>query len=195
MDYSKAEYVLNAHRLDQLPPDRGAEVAFAGRSNSGKSSVINTITRQKGLARTSKTPGRTQHLVVFELEPGRRLIDLPGYGYAKVPDSVRRHWNATLDEYFRTRESLKGLMLIMDIRHPLKAFDVAMLDWCRQAQLPCHVLLSKADKLKRGAASKALLEVSRDPDTSDWDCQVQLFSAHNRLGVDQARTRLDTWFD
>ena len=195
MDYSKAEYVLNAHRLNQLPPDRGAEVAFAGRSNSGKSSVINTITRQKGLARTSKTPGRTQHLVVFELEPGRRLIDLPGYGYAKVPDSVRRHWNATLDEYFRTRESLKGLMLIMDIRHPLKAFDVAMLDWCRQAQLPCHVLLSKADKLKRGAASKALLEVTRDMDTSGWDCQVQLFSAHNRLGVDQARTRLDTWFD
>jgi len=195
MDYSKAEYVLNAHRLDQLPPDKGVEVAFAGRSNSGKSSAINTITRQKGLARTSKTPGRTQQLVVFELEPGRRLIDLPGYGYAKVPDSVRRHWNANLDEYFRTRESLKGLVLIMDIRHPLKTFDVAMLDWCQQAQLPCHVLLSKADKLKRGAASKALLEVSGDLDTSDWDCQVQLFSAQNRDGVDQVRARLDTWLD
>jgi GTP-binding protein len=195
MDYSKAEYVLNAHQLDQLPPDQGAEVAFAGRSNSGKSSAINTITRQKGLARTSKTPGRTQQLVVFELEPGRRLIDLPGFGYAKVPDSVRRHWNATLDDYFRTRESLKGLVLIMDIRHPLKPFDVSMLDWCRQTQLACHVLLSKADKLKRGAASQALQEVNRDLDTADWDCQVQLFSSHTRDGVDEVRARLDTWLD
>lgn len=195
MDYSKAQYVLNAHQLHQLPPDRGAEVAFAGRSNSGKSSAINTITRQKGLARTSKTPGRTRHLVVFELDPERRLIDLPGYGYANVPDSVRQHWNATLDDYFRTRKSLRGLMLIMDIRHPLKPFDVAMLGWCRQARLPCHVLLSKADKLKRGAASKALLEAGGEIETSDWDCQVQLFSSRSRDGVDEARTRLDAWLD
>ena len=195
MDYSKAQYVLNAHRLDQLPPDRGAEVAFAGRSNSGKSSAINTITRQKRLARTSKTPGRTRHLVVFELDAGRRLIDLPGYGYAKVPDRVRQHWNVTLDVYFRTRESLRGLVLIIDIRHPLKPFDVAMLNWCRQARLPCHVLLSKADKLKRGAASKTLHEVSGELETSDWDCQVQLFSSHSGDGVDKARARLDTWLD
>ncbi|TDJ31675.1 MAG: YihA family ribosome biogenesis GTP-binding protein [Gammaproteobacteria bacterium] len=195
MDYSKAQYVLNAHRLAQLPPDRGAEVAFAGRSNSGKSSAINTITRQKGLARTSKTPGRTQHLVVFELDPDRRLIDLPGFGYAKVPDSVRRHWNATLDDYFRTRESLRGLVLIMDVRHPLKPFDVSMLDWCRQANLPCQVLLSKADKLKRGPAGTTLLEVSGKPETSGWDCQVQLFSAPKHQGVDEVRARLDAWLD
>lgn len=195
MDYSKAQYVLNAHRLDQLPPDRGAEVAFAGRSNAGKSSAINAITRQKSLARTSKTPGRTRHLVVFELDKARRLIDLPGYGYAKVPDRVRQHWNTTLDDYFRTRESLRGLVLIMDIRHPLRPFDLGLLRWCQQARLPCHVLLNKADKLKRGAASKVLLEVSGKLKTSGWDCQVQLFSSRSGDGVDKARARLDAWLD
>ena len=195
MDYAKARYVLNANRLDQLPPDTGVEVAFAGRSNAGKSSTINTLTRQKGLARTSKTPGRTQHLVVFELEPGRRLIDLPGYGYAKVPDSVRRHWNATLDKYFRSRESLRGLVLIMDARHPLKNFDRGMLEWCRHAGLPCLVLLTKADKLSRAAGARTLQEVSRELDQNGWDCQAQLFSSLNSAGLDELRTRLDSWLD
>lgn len=195
MDYSNAQYVKNAHRLDQLPPDTGSEVAFAGRSNAGKSSAINTITRRRGLARTSKTPGRTRELVVFELAPDRRLIDLPGYGYARVPENLRRHWNTTLDRYFRTRASLRGLVLIMDVRHPLKPFDVAMLDWCRAAGLPCQILLSKADKLKRGPAANVLQSVKKAVAGGEFDCEVQLFSSKSREGIDQARARLSSWLD
>ena len=130
----------------QAPPDAGYEVAFAGRSNAGKSSALNALTQRKSLARTSKTPGRTQHLVFFELDGERRLVDLPGYGYAKVPEKVRRHWGLAMETYLSGRESLRGLVLMMDVRHPLTDFDKQMLQWCQHAGMPVHILLTKADK-------------------------------------------------
>ncbi|MGH8155500.1 MAG: ribosome biogenesis GTP-binding protein YihA/YsxC, partial [Rhodanobacteraceae bacterium] len=144
-----ATYVVAAHRIDQLPPDAGREIAIAGRSNAGKSSAINALTAQAALARTSKTPGRTQQLVVFALPDGRRLVDLPGYGYAKVPPALREHWHRVIDAYLRKRQSLCGLVLVADIRHAPAAFDRQMLAFCAAIRLPCVMLLSKADKLAR----------------------------------------------
>ena len=157
--FRQAVYLTSAHNLGQLPADEGAEVAFAGRSNSGKSSTINNLTGQKSLARTSKTPGRTQQMVFFALNEPYRLVDLPGYGYAKVPPKMREHWGRTLDGYLTTRESLRGLVIIMDIRHPMREFDEQMLAWASAAGLPCHAVLNKADKLKRGPAMQTLHEV------------------------------------
>ncbi len=189
-NYQQAKYRLNADRYEQLPVDCGREVAFAGRSNAGKSSVINSITMQNSLARTSKTPGRTRHLVCFDLDEDRRLIDLPGYGYAKVNLAVKSHWGKTLDQYFQQRESLVGLVLIMDIRHPLKEYDRQMIDWCQSQSLAVHVMLNKADKLSRGAASKQLQMVKQQlPEGSS----VQLFSALKKNGVVEARSKLDEW--
>ena len=159
--FRQATYVLSAHHPGQLPPDEGIEVAIAGRSNAGKSSAINALTDQKSLARTSKTPGRTQQIVIFEVDEGRRLADLPGYGFAKVPQSLKEHWQRAMEEYFRTRQSLRGVVLVMDIRHPMRPFDQQMLAWCEAAGLPCHVLLTKADKLKRGPARSTLLQVRK----------------------------------
>ena len=175
-----------------MPDDSGLEVAFAGRSNAGKSSVINTLTDQKSLARTSKTPGRTREMVCFDLDDDRRLIDLPGYGYAKVHASVKQHWSKELDRYFSTRESLRGLVLIMDIRHPLKPYDEIMLEWSKQSSLPAHVLLNKSDKLSRGAAQKQLLMVDK---TLNEGSSVQLFSALKRTGVEQLQAKLDDWLE
>ncbi len=189
-NFQQAVYRLNAHTYAQLPEDEGCEVAFAGRSNAGKSSVINTVTAQKSLARTSKLPGRTRELVCFDLVDNRRLIDLPGYGYAKVDANMKAHWGKTLDQYFQQRQSLAGLVLIMDIRHPMKPYDVQMLEWCASVALPAHVLLNKADKLSRGAASAQLGKVNQAlPET----CGIQLFSALKRQGVDELRTKLDVW--
>lgn len=193
--YRGAQYRLNAHRLSQLPSDSGLEVAFAGRSNAGKSTVINALTGQKGLARTSKTPGRTQHMVVFDLDEQRRLIDLPGYGYAKVPVKLRQHWDRTLDTFFRTRRSLRGLLIIMDIRHPLRDFDRQLLGWCQQAGLPCHVLLNKADKLKRGPATTTLHRVEAGLREAGLDASVQVFSALLRQGLETAYAVLDGWLE
>lgn len=193
--YRGAQYRLNAHKLSQLPPDSGLEVAFAGRSNAGKSTVINALTGQKGLARTSKTPGRTQHMVVFDLDEQRRLIDLPGYGYAKVPIKLRQHWDHTLDAFFRTRRSLRGLLIIMDIRHPLRDFDRQLLGWCQQAGLPCHVLLNKADKLKRGPATTTLNRVEADLREAGLEASVQVFSALRRQGLETAYAVLDGWLE
>jgi GTP-binding protein len=167
--YRRATFTLGAPTVAYLPPDSGYEVAFAGRSNAGKSSAINSITGQKALARVSKTPGRTQHINFFELEAnldptlnqGRRLVDLPGYGYAKVAHSVKEQWQAALEEYLNTRQSLQGLMIVMDIRHPLTPFDQQMLDTCHHAHLPTHILLTKADKLSKGAAGATLQQVRR----------------------------------
>src|SRR5574344_3130863 len=147
----KAQFLISAARVDQCPPDEGLEVAFVGRSNSGKSSALNTLTRAS-LARTSKTPGRTQLLNFFALDEDRRLVDLPGYGYAKVPIPLKLHWQQHLEAYLSSRESLCGVVLMMDIRHPLTEFDRMMLDWALASRLPIHVLLTKADKLTFGAA-------------------------------------------
>ncbi len=186
--FQSARFVLSASQLRQLPADEGSEVAFAGRSNAGKSSALNAICAQTGLARTSKTPGRTQLLNVFTLDDGHRLIDLPGYGYAKVPEAMRDQWRKLIDQYLRERESLRGVVLIMDSRHPLKDFDRQMLTYCTEIGLPCLVLLAKADKLSRSEGAKTLASVHKECATSGWAMQLQLFSAHAKTGVDDART-------
>ena len=189
--YRSARYVISAHQLKQLPADSGYEVAFAGRSNAGKSSAINTLTEQKSLARTSKTPGRTQQIVIFDLDEERRIADLPGYGYAKVPEKLRAHWQKVLQRYFEERECLRGVVLVMDIRHPMKPFDQQMLAWCSAIGLPCHVLMTKADKLKRGPAQAALHKVRR---ALPEGASAQVFSASNREGMDALIRQLNEWY-
>ncbi len=198
--YQQATFITGAHNLSQLPPDVGIEVAFAGRSNSGKSSAINRITGQKSLARTSKTPGRTQQINYFSLDETRHIVDLPGYGYAKVSEKVKRHWQQTLEAYLRTRKSLRGLVLMMDIRLPLNDFDSQMIAWCQHTGMPLHILLTKADKLGRGAAGNVLQQV-RQVLSKEYGVErehpwatVQLFSALKGLGVEEAWQRLDGWF-
>lgn len=189
--YNEARLILSAPTLEQCPEDTGGEVAFAGYSNTGKSSVLNAITGVHGLARASKLPGRTRLLNFFSLGHGRRLVDLPGYGYARVTAGMKRQWEEAMAEYFENRRSLLGLMLIMDIRNPLKAMDLNLLDWCREADIPVRVLLNKADKLSRSAGTKVLHEVAKQlGDTAI----VQLFSAHKGLGLDESRKWLDTLF-
>lgn len=182
-----ARFVLAAHQLDQLPSDHGAEVAFAGRSNAGKSSALNKLTGRKALARTSRTPGRTQQMVVFELDDATRLVDLPGYGYAKVPVKLRAHWRHEIDAYLRQRESLRAVVLIADIRHALKPFDRQMLAFCTAMDLACHVLLTKADKLSRGQAGTALEAVRKLCADEGWPATLQVFSSHDGRGVEEAR--------
>ena len=189
--YRSAKYVISAHRLAQLPDDTGCEVAFSGRSNAGKSSAINLLTDQKSLARTSKTPGRTQQIIIFELDAQRRIVDLPGYGYAKVPAKLRAHWKEVLQAYFANRHSLKGVVVIMDIRHPMRPFDQQMLAWCQAHDVPAHIVLTKADKLKRGPAQATLLGVLK----SLPDCfSVQTFSAKSGAGLNTLIDRLNPWY-
>ncbi|ULU26555.1 ribosome biogenesis GTP-binding protein YihA/YsxC [Dyella terrae] len=192
-----AQFVLAAHQISQLPSDDGAEVAFAGRSNAGKSSALNTLTAHRGLARTSKTPGRTQQMVAFSLPPlaqgegvpalQARLIDLPGYGYAKVPEALREHWKKEIDAYLHQRRSLRGVVLIADIRHPLKDFDRMMLDFCFATHLPCHLLLTKADKLSRNQAAQALAALRKEFAAGGIQATAQVFSSQARTGVEEAR--------
>jgi GTP-binding protein len=192
--YHKASFLASASRLNNAPVDQGFEVAFAGRSNSGKSSAINTITQQKSLARVSKTPGRTQLLNFFQLDEDRRLVDLPGYGYAKVPEGMHKSWGAMIETYLSKREALQGVFLIMDIRHPLTEFDEQMIHWCLHFELPVHVTLTKADKLSRGAAMDVLLQVRALLQKQHGDAvSVQLFSSLKRTGIDDAHAVLDTW--
>lgn len=192
--YQNATFLLSVANLSQLPPDRGYEVAIVGRSNSGKSSVLNQLTHNKSLARVSKTPGRTQHINLFGLDEKRRIADLPGYGYAKVPPAVKRHWEQTLGEYLRSRECLKGIVLVMDIRHPLKEFDKQMLAWGTACELPMHILLNKSDKLGIGAAKKTLLEVQKAVGVLENPVSVQLFSALKSEGVKEFQDVLKGWF-
>jgi len=187
-----ARYTLSAHHLQQLPPDTGIEVAIAGRSNAGKSSAINALTDQKSLARTSKTPGRTQQIVIFELDSERRIADLPGYGYAKVPLKLKAHWRTVMAQYFQTRKSLSGVVLVMDIRHPMREFDLQMLAWCEASEIPCHILLTKADKLKRGPAQAALFQVRRRLPAT---CSAQVFSASKKTGLEQLVDKLSNWYE
>lgn len=193
--YQKAYFLLSVAELTQLPEDAGIEVAMAGRSNAGKSSVLNRITQQKGLARVSKTPGRTQMINVFTIDSKRRLMDLPGYGYAKVPLKAKLKWQKTVDEYLRTREALRGLILIMDIRHPLKDSDVQLLEFCDQVGLSVHILLNKADKLSKGAAAKTLLEVKKAVANYQNAITVQGFSALKGEGIKELHAVLDRWYD
>lgn len=186
--YPNAAFLTSANARHQFLPDAGAEVAFAGRSNAGKSSAINAIVNRRQFARTSKTPGRTQLVNFFSLGDERRLVDLPGYGFAKVSESMRAHWGKLLTEYFTSRESLRGLVLVADIRRGLTAFDDQMIEFA--TDLPVHVLLTKADKLKRGQAAKALLAAKK---SLGERASVQLFSAPRRDGVEEARRVLDEW--
>lgn len=185
--YPEARFLASAHRAEQFLPDTGAEVAFAGRSNAGKSSAINAIVNRRQLARTSKTPGRTQLVNFFHLAAGQRLVDLPGYGYAKVPPATQAHWRALLERYFTSRASLRGLFLAVDVRRSLGELDLQMLAWCRALGRPVHVLLTKADKLNRGPAAAAL-QAARQ--AAGADVTVQLFSAETGEGLDAARGRL-----
>ena len=189
----QATFIKSASLVSQCPPDIGLEVAFAGRSNAGKSSALNTLTHAR-LARTSKTPGRTQLINFFKLDDERRLVDLPGYGYAKVPLELKAHWQQHLDAYLTGRQSLVGLVLVMDLRHPLSDFDCMMLEWARKSDIPAHVLLSKADKLAFGAAKNALLKVqTRMRKELGSNASVQLFSSPKRMGIDEAHGRLAQW--
>ena len=193
--YNTARFLISAAKLSQCPEDVGAEVAFAGRSNAGKSSAINSLTNQNSLARTSKTPGRTQLINFFDLNvEGVRIVDLPGYGYAKVPIAMKEHWQKHLDDYLQRRQCLRGVVLVMDIRHPMKEFDEMMIDWCESTGVPLHILLTKADKLKRGPAQATLLKIKKDTKERLADkVSVQVFSALKKTGVDQLRNRLDSW--
>jgi GTP-binding protein len=188
--FRDAQFVLSAAQPRQLPADSGAEIAFAGRSNAGKSSALNAICDQSGLARTSKTPGRTQLLNVFSIGEGMRLIDLPGYGYAKVPEAMRERWRLVIDQYLRERASLRGVVLIIDSRHPLKEFDQQMLAYCKDIDLACHCLLTKADKLSRGEAARTLIAVRKEIAASGSKATVQLFSVLAKTGFDEARATL-----
>ena len=189
----QSTFIKSASLVEQCPADIGLEVAFAGRSNAGKSSALNTLTHAR-LARTSKTPGRTQLINFFQLDEDRRLVDLPGYGYAKVPLELKEHWKKHLDAYLTQRNSLAGVVLVMDIRHPLSEFDCMMLDWAQMSQIPVHVLLSKSDKLAFGAAKNALLKIQTTMRKTFGELStVQLFSAPKRQGIDEASARLEQW--
>ena len=193
--YSQAKFLTSAPDIRHLKNDEGIEVAFAGRSNAGKSSALNCLTRQKNLARTSKTPGRTQLINVFELDEHRRLIDLPGYGYAKVPLAMKKKWQAALGEYLQKRQSLKGLVVLMDIRHPFKDLDQDLIQWAVDVDLPVLALLTKADKLKSGKRKSQLLMAREAALAFCGDVTVHTFSSLNRLGLDNVERTLDTWFN
>ena len=187
---AQAEFVLSANALAQLPKDSLAEVAFAGRSNAGKSTALNALCNQNSLARASKTPGRTQHLVYFRITENRYLVDLPGYGYAKVPIAVRDHWQAFITRYFQIREPLVGLVLVMDVRHPLRDYDLQMLDYAFKRNISVHCLLTKADKLGRSEQARTLALVKKE---LAGRASVQLFSGSAKLGLDEAREVVTGW--
>ena len=191
---SKATFTISAPDIRKLPDDSGIEVAFAGRSNAGKSSALNTLTNQKSLARTSKTPGRTQLINVFEIGDNKRLIDLPGYGFAKVPLEMKKKWQKALGEYLEKRESLKGLVVLMDIRHPLKDLDMDLIQWAADSELPVLALLTKCDKLSQGKRSAEVLKVKKALAPLNADIRVQAFSSLKRTGAEQANDIVCDWF-
>ncbi|MBN3263669.1 ribosome biogenesis GTP-binding protein YihA/YsxC [Pectobacterium brasiliense] len=193
-NYHMTRFIISAPDIRHLATDSGIEVAFAGRSNAGKSSALNTLTNQKNLARTSKTPGRTQLINLFQVVDGVRLVDLPGYGYAEVPEQMKIKWQRALGEYLQKRNSLKGLVVLMDIRHPLKDLDQQMIQWAVDVQLPVLVLLTKADKLASGARKTQLNMVREAVLPFMGDIQVEAFSSLKKLGVDKLRQKLDNWF-
>lgn len=187
---NQAEYLLSAHLATQLPPDQGLEVAIAGRSNAGKSSLINRMCNRKSLARTSGTPGRTRQLVLFRLDDERRLVDLPGYGYARVSGDLKRHWSGLIGNYLAQRQALQGLVVVMDIRHPLKPDDVDLINWAAQRNLPQHLVLTKADKLGRGRQTDALRKVRAEVSP---DIGLQAFSATSGQGLAELHEVMARW--
>ncbi len=197
INFNTAQFLISAPSLEQCPPEQGAEIAFAGRSNAGKSSAINTLTKNKKLARTSKTPGRTQLINFFQLNnsPNFRLVDLPGYGYAKVSHAVKEKWQEHLSQYLHERQCLKGLVLVVDFRLQMQEFDAMMIEWAVEAEMPLHALLNKSDKLSRGAAQNALLRFRKDMKIAGVDNLVtgQTFSSLSGDGVDQLARQLRTW--
>jgi GTP-binding protein len=192
--YSQVKFSISAPDITHLGADEGIEIAFAGRSNAGKSSALNKLTRQKGLARTSKTPGRTQLINVFELDEGRRLVDLPGYGFAQVPIAVKKKWQKSLGEYLQKRESIKGLVVLMDIRHPFKDLDQELIHWAVAADLPVLALLTKADKLKSGKRKAQVLMAREAAMAFCGDVAVEAFSSSNGIGLEHLQQKLDFWF-
>ena len=192
--FANSRFLISAHKISQLPEDNGQEIAFAGRSNAGKSTTINALTNHRGLAKVSKTPGRTQLLNCFEFAPGQRLVDLPGYGYAKVPEKVRKHWQQEINRYLMERQSLIGIVLIMDIRHPLKEFDLQMAEWAHKSDMNLHILLNKADKLKHNQIQSTLSQVHKALSPLAPDASVQTFSALRKTGASELSQVLLTWF-
>ncbi len=191
---AQTQFLLSAPTFKLCPADIGLEVAFAGRSNAGKSSCINTLTNQRQLARSSKTPGRTQMINFFSMgNDQQRLVDLPGYGYAAVPEAMKKEWQKELEKYLISRQSLVGLVLLMDIRHPLKYFDEQMLHWAKDGQLPVHILLTKSDKLKYGASKTTLQQTKSQLNKLNLPFSIQLFSAQNKQGVDELSEVLANW--
>ncbi len=197
INFNKATFTQSAPSIRECPPEEGVEVAFAGRSNAGKSSAINALTNNSKLARTSKTPGRTQLINFFDISTTQRLVDLPGYGYAKVSREMKEQWQRYLSEYLRSRKCLQGLVLLMDIRHPLQEFDTTMLNWAAEAKMPVHILLTKADKLSRGNAGSTLLEVKKEIKNAGLDDLVsaQTFSALKNTGIDTLKIKLQEWLE
>jgi GTP-binding protein len=193
--YHQAKFINSAPQLKDAPPDEGLEVAFAGRSNAGKSSAINSLTRQNSLARISKTPGRTQMLNFFQFAEGKKFVDLPGYGYARVPLAVKEKWHKMMEDYLSKRKALCGIVLVMDVRHPLTEFDWQMITWCEHNELPLHIILTKADKLAYGAAKNTLLKVRKALAEVNFPLSLQLFSAVSKNGVDEIHQVLDQWFN
>lgn len=193
--YQKAYFLLSVADVSQLPPDEGYEVAMVGRSNAGKSSVLNRVTKNKGLARVSKTPGRTQMVNIFVLDDQRRLADLPGYGYAKVPLQAKLKWQKTVDAYVAERQCLKGVVLVMDIRHPFKDLDLQLLEYCDERNLPVHLLLNKADKLTNNEIGKTLQYVKQVLTEYHNSVTFQLFSALKNTGIKELHAILDEWYE
>lgn len=195
MNFNSAVFLQSAAQISQLPTNNGIEVAFVGRSNSGKSSAINTITNIKNLARTSKTPGRTQLINLFELKPDKYLVDLPGYGFAKVEKKLKKEWGELLTDYITTRQQLKAIVVIMDIRHPLTDFDWQMLELACYRDLPIHILLTKADKLTRNNANQTYFAVQQQMVSLDRKVSIQLFSALKKQGITEAHAKLTEWYE
>ena len=192
--YRQASFLISAGKAHQFPKT-GMEVAFAGRSNAGKSSAINTLCDNKGLARTSKTPGRTRLVNFFAIDDEHRLVDLPGYGFAKVPLAMKKEWEKLMTDYLSEQQALCGLVIIMDIRHPLNETDWQMLEWCHHYQLPVHVLLTKADKIKRGAQQASKLKTQKLIKEAGLTASVQTFSALKKTGLEQLVAKLDEWME
>ena len=192
--YRNARFLTSSTTRKTLPEETGLEVAFAGRSNSGKSSTLNCLCEQKGLARVSKTPGRTQLINFFDLPDGNRLVDLPGYGYAKVPERIKKEWQQFIESYMTERTTLTGLVIIMDIRHPMRDYDHIMLSWAESRQLPTHIILNKSDKLKHGIVTRTVLETRKALKEYDLPTSVQAFSSLKKIGVSDLANQLSTWF-
>ena len=192
--YRNARFLTSSTTRNTLPEETGLEVVFAGRSNSGKSSTLNCLCEQKGLARVSKTPGRTQLINFFDLPDGNRLVDLPGYGYAKVPEKIKKEWQQFIESYMTERTTLAGLVIIMDIRHPMRDYDHIMLSWAEARQLPTHIILNKSDKLKHGLVTRTVLETRKALKEYDLPTSVQAFSSLKKIGVSDLANQLSTWF-